>query len=74
MSDKAYIGVTFKGVGGENLKAIFPDGAFSIINNGGKLMMQMQGAAPDTAMAIENVQAFASVIEAVTWVQVQNSN
>jgi hypothetical protein len=70
MSDRSYIGVTFKGVGGENLKAIFPDGTFSIINNAGKLMMQMQGAAPDTAMAIETVQAYVSVIEAVAWVQV----
>ena len=70
MSDKSYLGVTFKGVGGENLKAIFPDGAFSIINNGGKLMMQMQGAAPDTAMAIDSCQALSSLSDAVTWVQV----
>lgn len=70
MSDKSYIGVTFKGAAGEDLKAIFPDGTFSIINNGGKLMMQMQGSAPDTAMAIESCKALDSLVYAVAWVQV----
>lgn len=75
MSDnRPYIGVTSKGLNGEDVKSIFPDGTFTIFNSNGKLGMQMAGAPPEAAMSVNTIQAFASLSDAVAWIQIPNTN
>lgn len=62
----AYIGITTKSENQQPVKMVYPDGQFAIVNENGKLALLPPGK--EQGMSIETLQAFASIVEAVAWV------
>lgn len=68
MLEKQYIGIVTKSpTDNKQVKAIYPEGAFSVVSQAGALAIQLVGG--NDALAVDNIMTFKNLDDAVAWIQ-----